>query len=437
MAGDWQTTTIGDLCDQGQASIQTGPFGSQLHAYDYRPVGVPVVPTEAIGRRIILNKDLPRVAPVTVERLARHQLRAGDILFARRGVQATGLSALVTTLQENWLCGTGAIRLRIFSEQVDPVFLSFLLAADSSIQWFKNQAVGAVMPNLNEGVIRRFPLLLPPVSEQRAIAHILSTLDDKIELNRRMNETLETIVRALFKSWFVDFDPVRAKTNGHQPAGIDVKTAAQFPDGFEDSPLGEKPNGWEVSNVGGVASYLSRGIQPAYVDEGGVLVINQKCIRDHRINIADARRHDASRRSINGRELQTGDVLVNSTGVGTLGRVAQVVQLNEAAVVDSHVTVVRADPSKISWNILGLGLIGRESEIDALGEGSTGQTELNRERFRSLPIIVPPLFIQQAFNHHTLPLRHLISANEQESFTLANIRDALLPKLLSGKVRVY
>ena len=105
------------------------------------------------------------------------------------------------------------------SKTINPTFISFALSAPATIEWLKSHAVGAVMPNLNEGVLRRLPLLVPPLIEQRAISQILGSLDDKIELNRRMNETLEVMARTLFRSWFVDFDPVRAKVEGQTPQG--------------------------------------------------------------------------------------------------------------------------------------------------------------------------------------------------------------------------
>lgn len=177
-------------------------------------------------------------------------------------------------------------------------------------------------------------------------------------------------------------------------------------------------------------------MQPEYIDKGGIKVINQKCIRDHQIDWTKARRHDPSFRPINGdRELQKGDILINSTGVGTLGRVAQILCLYEKAIIDSHVTIVRADPEIITWNILGLMLFMREAEIEDLGEGTTGQTELSRERLKSLKVLVPSLSVQKSFDKVTLSLRDLIRSNEIQIKTLTDMRDVLLPKLLSGEVR--
>jgi type I restriction enzyme, S subunit len=199
---DWQRITIGELCDSREAELQTGPFGTQLHAYDYVLDGIPVVPTEAIGNRKIDHSVLPKISFNKAEELRRHWLEPGDILFARRGVQATGHIGYVREFETGFVCGTGAIRLRIRQNSgISPEYVSHILANPVSVAWFKYHAIGATMPNLNEGIIRSFPINLPPIGEQRAIAQILGALDDKIELNRRMNETLEAMARALFKSW--------------------------------------------------------------------------------------------------------------------------------------------------------------------------------------------------------------------------------------------
>ena len=148
-----------------------------------------------------------------------------------------------------------------------------------------------------------------------------------------------------------------------------------------------------------------------------------------------ARRHDDGQRGINGRELRVGDVLVNSTGVGTLGRVAQVLTLDEPTIVDSHVTVVRAG-DRLSWNYLGLAMMRRQAEIEELGEGTTGQTELNRGKLAGLAFVVPPREVLEAFDASTLPLRMRLAANSHQAQTLATLRDTLLPRLISGQLRL-
>lgn len=255
-------------------------------------------------------------------------------------------------------------------------------------------AEGSVQKNLYVSTLSNLDVPAPPLEVQKSLAGILGALDDRITLLRETNATLEAIAQALFKSWFVDFDPVRAKMEGRAPEGMDEATAALFPDSFEESELGLVPSGWRVSTLGECCSYLSRGISPKYIDEGGLLVINQKCIRDFSVDLSKSRRHDPAQRKVEGREIRLGDVLVNSTGVGTLGRVAQVLDLPEPAISDSHVTVLRASP-EISCAYLGQLLMRMQPDIEEMGEGTTGQTELSRSKLAGLKMLVPNALLLQ------------------------------------------
>ena len=318
-------------------------------------------------------------------------------------------------------------------EKTDVRFVEYLFQAMR--KQVKSHAYGSAQENINLEVLRNLEFPIPPLTLQIEIADFLSLLDDRIALLRETNATLEGIAQALFKSWFVDFDPVRAKMEGLAPEGMDEATAALFPDGLEDSELGLVPKGWRIGMLGEHANYLSRGISPKYVEDGGVLVINQKCIRDFTLDLSKARRHDPLQRKIEGRELQKGDVLVNSTGVGTLGRVAQVLTLDQLAIVDSHVTVVRAGPS-LTWNYLGLSTMRRQPEIEAMGEGSTGQTELSRGKLALLKLVIPTAHVLQAFDEIVVPLRERFAENLEKAQTLATLRDTLLPRLISGQLRL-
>ncbi|OGB01350.1 MAG: hypothetical protein A3E79_12120 [Burkholderiales bacterium RIFCSPHIGHO2_12_FULL_61_11] len=294
---------------------------------------------------------------------------------------------------------------------------------------------GSAQPSLNRNFLYSIPLKIPTRLEQDGIVALLSTLDDRIALLRETNATLEAIAQALFKSWFVDFDPVRAKMEGRAPEGMGETTARLFPDSFEESALGLVPRGWRVGTLGEHTSYLSRGISPKYIEDGGVIVINQKCIRDFSLDLSKARRHDPAQRKIDGRGLLKGDILVNSTGVGTLGRIAQVLSLDNPAIVDSHVTVMRTD-SSLTWNYLGLSIMRRQAEIEGMGEGSTGQTELSRGKLAILKLLIPPIAVLQNFDDVVLPLRERFSANQTQAQSLATLRDTLLPRLISGQLRL-
>lgn len=291
---------------------------------------------------------------------------------------------------------------------------------------------GSPIPSTTRAAVYPRELEVPEFDEQKAIGAVLGSLDDKIELNQRMNDTLEAMVRTIFKSWFADFDPVRAKMEGRD-SGLLADVTALFPD-FMDDESGV-PDGWRYAPLSELASELRRGIAPKYVEQGGVCVVNQRCIRDRRVSFDASRRHDVQQRAIDGRELKVGDILVNSTGVGTLGRVGQVWALMETTVADSHVTVVRARKG-ISRIYLGQNLMSREAEIEALGEGSTGQTELSRTRLSDLQILAPPSPVVDAFDKFADPVLKRITANDEESRTLASLRALLLPKLISGEVGI-
>ena len=235
----WQYLTLGDACKQGGGNIQTGPFGSQLHACDYVPTGIPSIMPQNIGDNRISEDGIARITPKDAARLARYLVQAGDIVYSRRG--DVERRALIRQEQGGWLCGTGCLRVRLGKKGPDPIFISHYLGHPVVREWIVRHAHGATMPNLNTSILSACPLLLPPLPEQRAIAHILGKLDDKIELLRRQSETLEAMARALFRAWFVDFEPVRAKMDGRwqrgesqrrHPAGTDHTLSREWQDGF-------------------------------------------------------------------------------------------------------------------------------------------------------------------------------------------------------------
>ncbi len=271
-----------------------------------------------------------------------------------------------------------------------------------------------------------------------------------------MNETLEGMAQALFKSWFVDFDPVidnAIKTGNPIPEELaeraevrrqaladgtaNREAAKQFPAAFQlAEEMGWIPEGWEVKALGIITTELRRGISPKYTEEAGVRVINQRCIRDHSVIFSNARLHDTTKKKVDGRHLQIGDLLINSTGVGTLGRMAQVLSLDEPTVTDSHVTVVRSDPAQYMPYIFGRMMISIEPQIEAMGHGSTGQTELSRADLSVMPVIVPTSSTQEQAEALLAEWAIKCEMNSSQSSTLKNLRDTLLPKLISGELRI-
>ena len=255
-ASDFVEDCLANLCDQING-IQTGPFGSQLHKKDYVSVGTPIITVEHLGENRILYEDVPHVSDHDRERLSKYILHDGDIVFSRVG--SVDRRALVKESESGWLFSGRCLRIRPNPKKIDSGYLSYFFGLPSFKEHIRAIAVGATMPSLNTQILSDIVVPHPrDLNEQRAIAHILGTLNDKIELNRRMNETLEAMARALFKSWFVDFEPVRAKMAGRD-IGLPQDLADLFPDRMVESELGEIPEGWEVKSLAETVEIIGGG----------------------------------------------------------------------------------------------------------------------------------------------------------------------------------
>ena len=424
--GGWSVLALRDAGVQLIDCVHKTP-AAQEDGYPY--VGIPQMKDGWIdfdSARKISREDF-----VEWTRKAKPQLH--DVLLSRR--TNPGVTAIDRT-GTNFALGQNLVLLRADGHQVDPPFLKWLVRTPT---WWKQinkfMNVGAVFNSLKCADIPNFKLPIPPIKDQQQIGSFLDAIDMKIDLNRRMDETLEAMARALFKSWFVDFDPVRAKAEG-RPTGLPDEISALFPDSFEDSELGEIPRGWGVKVLKEVTYVLSRGISPKYCEDGGVKVINQRCIRNGTVDFTKSRRHDPSLKNIEGRTIKKFDTLINSTGVGTLGRVATTPELDVSQViVDSHVTVVRGETEENSF-YLSLLLLCKQKEIEAMGEGSTGQTELSRSILGSMSIILPQKELIKSFHKCACDFHEKKWLNEKSSTFHAQLRDTVLPKLLSGEICV-
>lgn len=194
----WEIAKLGDI----SKNIQTGPFGSQLHQSDYSECGIPVVmPKDLVGGKIS-EESIARVDKTHVERLCRHKIEVGDILYSRRG--DVGRCAHVTKKEEGWLCGTGCLRVTIDSEKADSRFVFFQLQHPDTVGWVEKHAVGATMLNLNTTILSSVPIRLPALEIQKRIADILSAYDDLIENNQKQIKLLEEAAQRLYKEWFVN-----------------------------------------------------------------------------------------------------------------------------------------------------------------------------------------------------------------------------------------
>jgi type I restriction enzyme S subunit len=283
--------------------------------------------------------------------------------------------------------------------------------------------------------LEHLTVTIPPLPTQRAIAHILGTLDDKIELNRRMNATLEAMARALFKSWFVDFDPVRAKAAGRQPAGMDAETAALFPDGFQDSALGEVPRGWMAAPYDDVIEIISGGTPKTSIAEywGGNIpwfsVVDAPNPSDVYVIDTEKRITPAGLENSSTCVLPAGTTIISARG--TVGKLA--------------LTGVAMAMNQSCYGLRGKATFGQfltyfttQGVVSTLLQRTHGSVfnTITRDTFKTVEVVVPSHVVARTFEQRVKPYMHRILNNLLESRTLAALRDALLPKLLSGEIRV-
>ena len=293
---------------------------------------------------------------------------------------------------------------------------------------FRGYNSGSAQPSLNRNFIHPVLVDVPPLPEQRVIAHILGTLDDKIELNRRMNETLEAMARALFKSWFVDFDPVRAKAEGRDPY-LPKPLADLFPARLVDSELGEIPEGWEIGSLGNVAEHPRRGVQPRDIDPSTPYIALEHMPK-RSIALADWGAADGL--ESNKFEFKRGEIL--------FGKLRPYFHKVGVAPVDGvcSTDIVVVAPKAAKWFGFVLAHVSSDDFVEHTNAGSTG-TKMPRTSWGEMaryPVVLPPEKVAAAFTSQMRVAVDRVIASIHESRTLAALRDTLLPKLISGELRV-
>ena len=289
--------------------------------------------------------------------------------------------------------------------EVENEFIFYWLLSQKDYLMAKVGVTGIGAGKFDLDFLQKLMIPIPSERERKSIVGFANSISEKIRCNAKVNDNLQQQAVTLFKSWFVDFSLFG----------------------------GTVPENWEDTTLENITTLITRGIAPKYSDNSDQTVVNQKCIRNHTIDLSLARTHTP--KAINEKWLKFGDLLINSTGDGTLGRVAQVWFAPKALTVDSHVTIVRPAREELIFYI-GLWGILHEKEIESLHTGSTGQTELPRDRVKMLKLLLPDNISLSRFNSIIAPMTSTIISNQEENQKLANLRDTLLPKLMSCEIGV-
>jgi type I restriction enzyme S subunit len=375
-------------------------------------------------------------------RLQSKIAQAGDTVITTKG-NSTGRCTFISPTMPPFVYSPHLSYWRSLDlDKLEPGFLRYWCkGSEFGVQLSAMKASTDMAPYLSLGDQKRLRITLPPISEQRAIAHILGNLDDKIELNRRMNATLEAMARAIFKSWFVDFDPVRAKAEGRAPEGLAPEIAALFPDGFEDSIFGEVPRGWKFSPLGSLVD-LQRGNTYKSSQKGlpGPVLLGLASI-ERNGGFRDDKLSTYGGTSSPNLILGPGDLFVSLKDVtqsaDLLGAIAKVPpHIENGRLTQDTVKLIFKSPTT-SRHIVYRTLLTTEYR-DYCRSHATGTTNLglSREDFLAFPIIQANDEMEKRFGVLIESLESQIANLAAQSRTLATLRDTLLPKLLSGEIRV-
>ena len=392
-----QTVSLGDIC--------TISSSKRIFAKEYKSEGIPFYR----GKEVIEKHNGNNVSTelyISKERYEEIKSKydvpgKGDILLTSVGT--LGVPWLVD--EEDFYFKDGNLTWLRCNEKILSGYLYLWLNSAEAQNQIDAKCIGSTQKALTIETLNKFQITLPSLELQEKIVSVINPIEARINSNKKINENLEQQALAVYKAWFCEY-------------------------ALSD---GVRPEAWPNTTIEELSSLVSRGVAPKYDDNSEQIVLNQKCIRDHTIDLSLARRHLPKK--INEKWITKGDLLINSTGTGTLGRVAQVWFDANNMTVDSHVTIVRPkDP--ILQGYLGFWGLSHESEIEAQHTGSTGQTELPRDRVKSMELPQPDADTLRKFNELIIPLTSTIVSNQEENVRLSKIRDALLPKLMSGEIDV-
>ncbi len=397
------------------AEVQTGPFGSQLHNEDYVTVGTPIVTVEHLGNRRFSKQNLPLVSDNDKKRLTKYFLQVGDIVFSRVG--SVDRCSYVTSDENGWLFSGRCLRVRCYNNCY-PLFLYYYFCNESIKQYIKSIAVGATMPSINTKLMADIPVLLPNINQQKCIADILSSLDDKIEQNRRINENLEQQAQALFKSWFVDFEP--------------------FKDGkFVDSEFGKVPEGWKVVHADEVFD-INIGKTPPRKES--IWFSNSENSNIKWVSISDM--GNCGTFIGNSREYLTQDAIKKFNIIIvpkdtillsfklTIGRVAiakKMLTTNEAI---ARFYLPYSQYREFTYLTL------KNYDYSKLGSTSSIATAVNSKIIKGMKILLPTNERIKNFSTIVKPIFDLMESYSNEIDSLSELRDTLLPRLMSGELKI-
>lgn len=423
----WKTQALGTICNEAEGNIQTGPFGSQLHLSDYTTDGIPVVmPKDIINDKINFN-TVARISSTLANKLKRHKLKLNDIIFPRRG--EIDKRALIEENGVGSICGTGCLKIQVPNKVLHPKFLYYYLRQPSVVEWIINQSIGATMENLNTTTLKKLIINYPQISEQTLITSILSAYDDFIEVNSNRIKILQETATQLYKEWFL-----RMRFPGYQK----TKFEKGIPKDWKILPIGKLIDyniggGWgneRQTNQFSVSGYVIRGTDIPNIRKGE---INKEVYRFHKPS------------NIKSREVKEGDIVFETAGGSEgqlLGRTCFITQeildaYGDKVMAASFCKQIRTTSIPSLYLFYFLNYLYETGMIETFQVQSTGISNYQFEPFLKFQqIILPKENLMKSFHEKVLPIQKQIATLGQQNDQLNQIRDRLLPRLISGKLTI-
>lgn len=396
MENNWKEVYLGDISD-----VQTGPFGSQLKNEQYIKGGTPVVTVEHIKDFRITDFDYPSITDEDKDRLAKYLMKTDDILFTRVG--SVDLSAYVSEKQNGWMFSSRMLRVRT-NEEVHSKFLSYYFQQRSFRDYILNISVGATMPSINTSILKSLIISYPPLPEQKAIASVLSSLDDKIDLLHQQNQTLEALAETLFRQWFIE----EAKEEWEE---VKLKKVVDIAIGRTPP---RKESQWFSTNNQDVKwiSIKDLGSEGAFIFNTNEYLTNEAVVK---FNIP----------------IIPKDTVLLSFKM-TVGRVAITTEEMLSNEAIAHFRFNDKTPFTKEYLYLFL----KNYKYETLGSTSSIVTSINSAMIKDMEITIPDESTMRNFNEVAYKYFNKIKENSKQIQTLTQLRDTLLPKLMSGEVRV-
>lgn len=430
----FELTTLGAIA-LGKSGAVDGPFGSNLKASCYVDSGIPVIRGSnlSLGLSEFKSDEFVYVGDDTFSRLSRSECLPQDIIFTKKGT--LGQTGFVPNAPyKSYLVSSNQMRLRVDSNKANPKYVYYWVSSKKAVDKIRGESEHTGVPKINLDYLKKFPINLPSLVYQDKTVEILDSLNGKIALNTQTNQTLEQMAQAIFKSWFVDFDPVKAKMNGEQPEGMDAATASLFPEKLV-SETGV-PEGWKLSEIGDEVTVVGGGTPSKKNDDfwidGHIHWTSPKDlsgVKDKVLLDTASKVTEAGLKKVSSGLLPVDTVLLSSRApVGYLALAKVPMAINQGYIA---MKCEKQLPPEfvLQW------CVHRMDEIKQRASGSTF-AEISKKSFKPIPVVVPTEDVLAAYRKVVKPLYDAITSNARQNEQLSSLRDTLLPKLLSGEIKL-